>query len=42
MKRLNVIDLFAGAGGVSEGILQSENMNILAHVEWEKPMVEKE
>ena len=40
MKRLNVIDLFAGAGGLSEGILQSENMNILAHVEWEKPMVD--
>lgn len=39
MKNINVIDLFAGAGGLSEGIMQAGNMNILAHVEWEMPMV---
>lgn len=38
--KLNVIDLFSGCGGLSEGILQSENFDLLAHVEWELPMVE--
>src|SRR5699024_1440509 len=33
--RLNVIDLFAGAGGLSEGFRQ-ENFDILAHVEMDK------
>ena len=32
---MNVIDLFAGAGGLSEGFRQ-ENFNILAHVEMDK------
>ena len=39
MKKYNVIDLFAGCGGLSEGFLQSERFNFLAHVEWELPMV---
>lgn len=39
-KKYNVIDLFAGCGGLSEGFLQSGRFNFLAHVEWEKPMVD--
>ena len=39
-KKYNVIDLFAGCGGLSEGFLQSNRYNFLAHIEWEKPMVE--
>ena len=39
MKKLIGIDLFAGAGGLSEGILQSGNIELKAHVEWEMPMV---
>ncbi len=33
------IDLFAGCGGLSEGFLQTEKYEGLAHVEWESPMV---
>lgn len=40
MKKLNVIDLFSGAGGFSEGFTQTNNYRFLAHIEWEKPMVE--
>ena len=40
MKKLTFIDLFAGCGGLSEGFLQTNNFEGLAHVEWEKPMVE--
>lgn len=40
MKKLNVIDLFSGAGGLSEGFLQTGNYRFLAHVEWETPMVD--
>lgn len=36
----NFIDLFAGCGGLSEGFLQSRHYRALAHVEWEKPMVD--
>lgn len=38
-RKYNVIDLFAGCGGLSEGFLQSGRFNFLAHVEWEIPMV---
>ena len=40
MKKYTCIDLFAGAGGLSEGFLQSGLFEFLAHVEWEKPMVD--
>src|SRR5690554_902043 len=40
MKKLNVIDLFSGAGGLSEGFSQTGKYEFLAHVEWEHPMVE--
>ena len=40
MKQLTVIDLFSGAGGLSEGFSQTEKFIFLSHVEWESPMVE--
>ena len=40
MKKYTCIDLFAGAGGLSEGFLQTKAFDFLAHVEWEKPMVD--
>ena len=33
------IDLFAGCGGLSEGFLETNRFDALAHVEWEMPMV---
>lgn len=39
-KKYTFIDLFAGCGGLSEGFLQTNRFQALAHVEWEKPMVD--
>ena len=39
-KKYTFIDLFAGCGGLSEGFLESNSFEGLAHVEWEFPMVE--
>ena len=39
-KKYTFIDLFAGCGGLSEGFLQTGRYKALAHVEWEKPMVD--
>ncbi|ANE35396.1 cytosine-specific DNA methyltransferase [Campylobacter iguaniorum] len=40
MKKYTCIDLFAGAGGLSLGFKQTNKFNILAHIEWEKPMID--
>ena len=39
MKKLNNIELFAGAGGLLDGFEQTGNFNLLAAVEWLKPQV---
>lgn len=39
MSKLTFIDLFAGCGGLSEGFLQTNEFDAIAHVEWETPMV---
>lgn len=39
-KKLTFIDLFSGCGGFSEGLMQTNKFEALAHVEWEMPMVE--
>ncbi|GAA7846987.1 hypothetical protein HpMS172_00550 [Helicobacter pylori] len=39
MNQYNCIDLFSGAGGLSLGFADTNRFNILAHIEWEKPMV---
>lgn len=38
-KKFVTIELFSGAGGLSEGFLQTGLYDILAHVEWEMAMV---
>lgn len=40
MRKINVIDLFAGCGGFSEGFMQTNKFEFLAHIEWEKPMID--
>lgn len=40
MKKLTCLDLFCGAGGLSEGFLETEKYEFVGHVEWEKPMVD--
>ncbi|ARD98854.1 DNA methyltransferase [Lactococcus lactis RTB018] len=39
MKKLNNIELFAGAGGLLDGFEQTGNYTLLAAVEWLKPQV---
>ena len=39
-RKYNAIDLFSGAGGLSEGFMQTGRFSFLAHIEWEKPMVD--
>jgi len=38
--KFNVIDLFAGCGGLTEGFLQTGRYNTVAAVDWERPTVE--
>lgn len=38
--KFNVIDLFAGCGGLTDGFLQTDQFNTLAAVDWELPTVE--
>ena len=40
MKKITCLDLFSGAGGLSEGFLQTGKYEFLGHIEWEKPMVD--
>lgn len=40
MQKLTCLDLFCGAGGLSEGFLETGKFDFLGHVEWEKPMVD--
>ena len=39
-KKYTFIDLFAGCGGLSEGLWKTRRVSALAHVEWEKPMID--
>lgn len=39
MNKYNIIDLFAGCGGLLDGFLQSEKYNSIASVEWEEKPV---
>ena len=38
--KITFIDLFSGCGGLTEGFLQSEKFEGLAHLEWDLPMVD--
>jgi DNA (cytosine-5)-methyltransferase 1 len=38
--KINVIDLFAGCGGLTDGFLQTGNYNTLAAVDWEFPTIQ--
>lgn len=38
--KINVIDLFAGCGGLTDGFLQTGKYNTLAAVDWELPTVQ--
>jgi DNA (cytosine-5)-methyltransferase 1 len=40
MVQYNLIDIFAGCGGLSEGFEKKTNYNLLAAVEWERPQVQ--
>lgn len=40
MKKINIIDLFAGCGGLTEGFEQTEKYNLISAVEWDKAPVE--
>lgn len=40
MKKLNSIELFAGAGGLVDGFEQTNYYNLIAAVEWKKPQVD--
>ena len=37
MRKLNTIELFAGAGGLLDGFKQTQKYNLVAAVEWLKP-----
>jgi DNA (cytosine-5)-methyltransferase 1 len=39
MKQYNIVDLFAGCGGLLDGFLQTGKYNEIASVEWLKPQV---
>lgn len=39
-KKYTCIDLFAGAGGLSIGFSQTKRFEFLAHIEWEKAMIQ--
>ncbi len=39
MKKLKVLDLFAGCGGLTEGFLQTKHFAEIAAVEWLKPQI---